>query len=156
MSSVVEVTNKYMARQKPKKPINTDENIWRASQDKPYLPSGRPNQAKSDPVKCFNCGKEGHVRRECPACAYCKETNHAVKTCPKRLKDSKGKFCKTCQLKDSHNTSECFRRRRMNRGRGNVRVLQRGIGSNTEYPMFEHMDSEIYSEKETSEQTDSD
>ena len=84
----------------------TDENIWKTSEEK--MRNQRTGSISSTPT-CHNCGKQGHLQRECPSCTYCKKYGHSSKDCRKRISEAKGKFCAKCKMKDSHNTDECRR-----------------------------------------------
>ena len=79
-----------------------------------------------DRQKCFNCNEVGHTRRECRVCAFCKKPGHNARFCEARIKKARGKFCTNCQLKDSHDTHECYTNgRRTNKtGHRNVRMLR--------------------------------
>ena len=79
--------------------------------------------------KCFNCNEVGHTRRECRVCAFCKRTGHTARLCEARIKKAKGKFCTNCQLKDSHDTHECY-----SGGRRPTKTRHRDVRMLREYP----------------------
>ena len=58
---------------------------------RPY-PRSRPNDAvarkRNDGVVCWNCGRRGHITRNCPKLKTAVET--AVKTCGKRCNNLQG------------------------------------------------------------------
>ena len=53
--------------------------------------------------------------KEGKKCGYCKKIGHPAKICRKRIAEAKGKFCAECNLRDSHNTSECYINKRASR-----------------------------------------
>ena len=76
-----------------------------------------------------NCGKTGHVKKDCLTCSFCKKFGHQAKVCRTRLAQAKGKFCEYCNLKDSHDTSECYDKKAQNKQKSeakqnNVRMVQ--------------------------------
>lgn len=96
------------------KKVPTNETLWKtaANPEKGTKYKTQRNPARDAPSAgpegaCFNCGEDGHYRRDCPKCTYCKKGGHRVRNCRKRIDDAKGKYCKHCKIKDSHNTSEC-------------------------------------------------
>ena len=51
--------------------------------------------SRQDVLKCYNCGKEGHRKLECPdngLCKFCRKPGHAVEDCETR----KAHVCKEC------------------------------------------------------------
>jgi len=103
-------------------------------------PAAHPGQADGaratrPPNACFNCGSPGHFKKNCPNCAFCKKQGHTAKNCKTRITQAKGKFCRNCQLKDSHNTNEC--RKLANQGQTrsgvhNVRLATQGDDSESD------------------------
>ena len=87
----------------------------------------RPSQRENTRLKCFNCNELGHSKRDCKICGYCRKNGHTAKGCEERIKNSKGKYCQECDLKDSHNTSECYKNskhpQQKSRPRNDVRMM---------------------------------
>ncbi len=75
-------------------------------------PPEQPRFMINKNITCHNCGKTGHIKKECKSCNYCKKYGHSVKDC--RTKLAKGKYCDKCKMKDSHNTVECRRQFKSN------------------------------------------
>lgn len=118
MGKVVRATKKHKISCQ-KKPENTNEIAFQARQvtgpqtDQKSVARQTFNTTTDQSynkavVTCFRCKQPGHVKRECPACAFCLKTGHRAKDCRTRLAQAKGKYCRNCQIKDSHSTNECF------------------------------------------------
>ena len=123
--------NNTYKSQKPMSNPPPMEPMWKVSPGTQTKKPGQPQQNTQGraPMVCYNCGREGHTRRECPKCGYCKQGGHTAKLCQKRIAESKGKWCDHCQMADSHNTDEC-RKRKSRRRRGNIRRVQPGNSEN--------------------------
>lgn len=73
----------------------------------------QPNQGFSR--ACFKCGMDNHIKRDCRVdtyCSFCRIKGHTLKVC--RKKKAQGKYCKNCNIKDSHDTSECYVKNKTN------------------------------------------
>ena len=120
---------------------------------KPQRPTQRnrrttesPHQTSyNGPRKCFRCGLENHLKKDCKVdayCSFCKIRGHTIQVC--RKKNAKGKYCQHCGIKDSHSTSECYVKR-TSTGRNQAQRVQVINEGN-----FEDPDKE-YNEEGTSE-----
>ena len=113
-----------------------DEVIWRTStQQKENV-----QHKKQDQYTCYNCGKVGHQRKDCKSCGFCTKFGHKAKDCKQRIAQAKGKYCATCKLRDSHDTSEC------RKSKANVRIVHQQLNDNN----GEQYDSHVQDEEETS------
>ena len=81
-----------------------EDTIWKNSKGNT---TKEKKSASTEKPTCHNCGKPGHLRKDCKTCPYCKIYGHAVKDCRKRIAEAKGKFCAICNITDSHDTKEC-------------------------------------------------
>ena len=141
MAEAVKAALKYQTLMGPKGKTtqqNLDEVIWKVTQPQKKF-KGKPQQTtqqqaspqqtsqsnQSTNVKCFNCNQPGHVRKQCPICSHCRAYGHTAKGCAKKIAESKGKFCKNCNLQNSHNTNECRKQNQQ------VRIIQ-GTEENTQ------------------------
>ena len=80
-----------------------------AAQHQRQAPNTKDNNNKGSAMNCYNCGKTGHVRKDCKTCSFCKVYGHTAKQCDSRMAKAKGKYCHNCKISDSHSTNECFR-----------------------------------------------
>ena len=140
MSETVKVVEKYKLKNQARK-TNISEAIWTAGevtqrpaprprneqqaatpQKQQYASQGQGNHRP--PLKCHRCNREGHLKRDCKVCAFCNIYGHSAKNCRKRIAHSKGKYCRRCQIHDSHDTNECYtqRNRTETRETRNVRM----------------------------------
>ena len=130
ISDTIDAANRYRAKNDKKKDLRREENIWKATPKPPSKREREPStnraarESGKSNYKCYNCGKTGHLRRDCKVCAYCKENDHTAKTCAKRIAQAKGKYCSFCKIKDSHNLAECRRKKTSRRSKGRIRMLQ--------------------------------
>ena len=119
-AEVVSAAARFNTRVQPKDTKHSDDHLWKMTQQRKTVPSD-----KSKDLECYTCGKKGHVKRDCPLCAFCKSSEHKVKECQERIKQAKGKYCHHCKIKDSHSTSECIKLKIAKRKKGgNVRMIQ--------------------------------
>ena len=154
MAEVVSAEKKRKALLQHKKK-KEEEYVWQTAprpQTKRGPPPGNRGRRDNEPMKCFKCGKEGHTRRECSACSFCRASDHTAKTCQKRIAQAKGKYCSFCKLKDSHDSSECRRRPRRSGGRNIREVRPSDEADDKDY----EYDSNIFEASPTSEDSDSD
>ncbi len=129
MAECVKTVEKHkLTNSKKRVERNENEVIFKASHDRqpqltqkvqqtPRVATNNvtsPKTTYQQEVNCYNCGKPGHVKRDCKNCAFCKKPGHSAKVCRARLAQAKGKFCDHCQIADSHNTDECY----VNKARG--------------------------------------
>ena len=130
MAEIVHETGQYHALRTRNPVIKTEkeEFVWKVSSN-----SGRQmfqGNSTRKPGTCYNCGQEGHLKKFCTVCSFCKSRDHTAKACQKRIAWAKGKYCKNCKLKDSHDTSECRKRIYKRKGEGHVRMVHSGeVGS---------------------------
>merc|ERR1711915_290957 len=84
MADIVHETGQYLAL-RIKNPVPKTEKedfVWKMfSNNENPTPQGNSDNK----LKCFNCGKGGHVRKDCTICAFCKSTKHTAKVCEKRI-----------------------------------------------------------------------
>ena len=174
MAEIIAADNKYKTLHLPKK-TNTqpEEFIWKTApgtQGNPSRPTrrimaapqwtsdstGRPQprgrpQAEghqANKLKCYNCGQEGHLKRACTVCAYCRSRSHTAKNCKKRIEQARGKYCSYCRIPDSHSLSECRRRQIEQPKGGDIRMVQPGVEEPDNVSIFdpnfcEYPDSDI-------------
>lgn len=68
-------------------------------------------QAQRPGIRCYNCNKPGHSRKECRTCSFCKIYGHTAKDCRKRIDANKGKYCHYCGISESHEEKDCRKKR---------------------------------------------
>lgn len=128
---------------------NHKQNDNNVSTNNKYYQNSRPNQSsKNTHVKqgnteklkermCYRCGNKSHIIKDCKvsedvSCKYCRKRGHLVKACRKRIQESQGKYCSHCNIHNSHNTSECFKKGGANTHKNKVRLAE------TEGPEYEY------------------
>ena len=74
-------------------------------------------------MRCYNCDKIGHSRKECKLCSFCKVFGHTTKECKKRITINKGKYCSYCNLSDSHEEQDCRKKQAAQSTSGHVRMV---------------------------------
>ena len=143
-AEVVNAAAKVRARQTTRAAEPIDECVWKTTDEVQQRPYRRPptGDQQRKPLKCYNCNQEGHIKRDCSLCAYCKGQGHKVRDCAKRIKEAKGKFCRYCKIHDSHNTTECLKKKAATRSNGNVRMVQ--PDENTMFDTLYYEDSTDY------------
>ena len=154
-AEIVKASERHNGRTKREVRKPKDEYIWKTTGEPQQRTLRRTiaEDRRRDTTKCYNCGKEGHMRRTCPACAYCQSTDHKVKNCKKRIREAKGKYCNYCKVADSHDTAECLKRKAANRDRKNVRmVYQRDTDEGEETDVFDPTYDDDPSDSDSSEQ----
>ena len=153
MAKAVSENEKYqsLVNRNEKKQPNSDF-VWKTEavpryQRPPMMSQYRTEKRGTDnnnTKKCFNCGSGRHTRRACPVCSYCRANTHTAKTCMKRIKESKGKFCSFCKIRDSHDTGDC-RKKGQNTPNRYVRMIK-GSQDVHEDPPEQKFDSNTYEE----------
>ena len=126
MADIVHETGQYHALRlrNPVPKTEKEDFVWKVSPS-----TGKPFQGSAtNKTTCYNCGQEGHLRKFCTTCSFCKSPDHTAKSCQKRIAWAKGKYCKHCQLKDSHDTRDCRKKNYKRKGGGHVRMVQPGEG----------------------------
>ena len=125
MAETVKTFEKYklLSASKTKRPEKNAEVIWRANKQQPT--STTTAKYERPEVKCYNCDKMGHMKKDCKTCSYCKKYGHIARECKKRLAEAKGKFCNNCKMHDSHSTKDCRKKPRAKEGfKNTVNVAQ--------------------------------
>ena len=147
MTSTNKIVSDYPLTDTDKAIAKQEDVVWKAStnmnnntrsvqrESSQYTRTNKPTQTTKahnrgdGRLRCFNCNEAGHTRRECRTCAFCKKGGHTARLCEARIKKAKGKFCNNCQLKDSHDTHECYRGERRP-----TRIRPRDVRVIREYP----------------------
>ena len=172
MSQTRDTLNGYNIAKGKKKPARREEVIWNLEENKtrrtPYqqeqeqanrrrnrTPRSSPRRQPrtGNKLECFNCKSTNHVRRDCTACTYCKKQGHRAKECRERLEKARGKYCRHCDLHDSHDTEECYTKGKSTRKNMVVRLHhEENEASNNEsteeWPQTEYESSSSSSEED--------
>uniref|UniRef100_A0A1I8AH03 CCHC-type domain-containing protein n=1 Tax=Steinernema glaseri TaxID=37863 RepID=A0A1I8AH03_9BILA len=105
----------------------------RACNVEPLEAGGFRGAPMEKPVKCFNCGRKGHLARDCrfakDACHYCHEPGHVGAQCPKKAERKARKEEKPPEKKEKPPTEAPKRGRRSQAKRVDVPVPKGEIPS---------------------------
>ena len=128
MAETVHATERHLSVNRKGTHPRRNETIWKSTQiprqeKGPTKVTSTKTPAPSKPsyhliheqrnktsMSCYRCGEEGHFKRECDKCGYCRGTGYSAKNCRRRIREARGKYCEHCKIADSHNTYECQKR----------------------------------------------